>query len=74
MAQLYIARFKWTKGRYLVTKDAGGGFGGQKILNARQEKYGNHPDPQSGLYLDEMYRSFSPNDVESLKAFTPKAR
>lgn len=65
---LFIARFKNVKGRFLVSDhDCPGGYGGQKILNARQEKYGNKPDPASGLYLDEMYRVFSASEVESIK-------
>jgi hypothetical protein len=65
----YIARFKHAPGRYLVEHEGGGSYGGQKIMNRRQEKYGNHPDPATGLYLHEMYRCFSTSELISIKPF-----
>lgn len=64
--KLYIARFKHAKGRYLVTTD-GYGFQGQKIASARQERYGNKPDPVSGLYLYESHCMFGRDELVSLK-------
>lgn len=72
MPKLFIAKFKRAKGRYLVQSDsdyAVCGYEGQKILNKKQEKYGNKPDPQTGLYLDEMWRSFGCDEVTSIKPF-----
>lgn len=73
MSQLYIATFKSATGRYLVEDlaqtwaEAGRAYGGQRIADARQEKYGNHPDPVSGLYLYESYRTFSASDLKSIR-------
>ena len=88
---LYVAKFKHTKGRYLVMHECpedGCGFklspsyhahvpyhcsfGGQRILDRRQLNHGNPPDPSSGLWLDEMYRSFSGWEVESIKPHVKK--
>lgn len=70
--KLYVATFKNARGRYLVER-AGNGYEGQKIHDARQEKYGNKPDSETGLYLGEMWRWHATEDLKSLKEFTPKA-
>lgn len=64
---LYIAKFKNVPGKYLVSGDTGPGYQGQKILDARQEKFGNKPDSPSGFYLDEKSRMFSASEVESIE-------
>ena len=71
MRQYFVARFAHTRGRYLVEQEAGG-YGGQRIMDRRQEKHGNKPDPSTGLYLHEMYRWFGPNEVTHIKPFTRK--
>lgn len=71
--KLFVAKFQGTKGRYLVT-DEGGTYGGQKIRDARQEKYGNKPDEYTGLYLDENYRIFGKWEVVSIREFVPPVR
>jgi hypothetical protein len=65
----YVARFKGVKGRYAVSK-RGLYLEGQKILDRRQLKYGNHASSQ-GLFLDEMLRTFSANELVSLKPLKP---
>jgi hypothetical protein len=65
----YVARFKGVKGRYAVNK-RGLYLDGQKILDRRQLKYGNHASGQ-GLFLDEMLRTFSANELVSLKPLKP---
>lgn len=74
MSRYFIARFAHAKGRYLVEREAGGYYGGQRIHDARQARYGNRPDPATGLYLNEMYRSFSASELVSIRPFTPPAR
>lgn len=72
MPKYYVARFKGTKGRYLVAEEAPGSYGGQRILDRRQEKYGNPPDPATGLYLHEAYRSFDAREVVRIQPFVRK--
>jgi hypothetical protein len=71
MPTYYIAKFRGAKGRYLVEREGAGYYGGQRIRDRRQEKYGNPPDAATGLYLDESYRSFSGHDLVTLKPFKP---
>ena len=72
MPKYFVARFRLTKGRYLVEEEAPGCYGGQRILDRRQEKHGNPPDPATGLYLHEMYRSFMGSELVSITPFTRK--
>jgi hypothetical protein len=72
MARQFVATFKGAKGRYLVTYD-GGGYGGQRIADRRQLKHGNLPDPETGLWLYESYRSFSSYDLVTIRPFVRQA-
>jgi hypothetical protein len=66
----FIAKLKTAKGRFLLSGERGqGGFDGWKIHDARQAKYGNKPDPDTGLYLNEMHRYISESDIASIKPF-----
>ena len=66
MNPLFVATFKSAKGRYLVSFD-GTGYAGQRIADSRQLKYGNPPDSQTGLWLNEMWRTFSSSDLLTIR-------
>jgi len=68
----FIAKFSGCNGRYAVNRD-GFGYEGQRVLDKRQEKYGNKPDSQ-GLYLDEMLRWFDGAQLLSLKPIAAASR
>jgi hypothetical protein len=65
--ELFIARFTNAPGRYLVTSEGGLSYSGRRILDRRQLKHGNLPDRKTGLFLDEMGRSFSSIDLASIR-------
>jgi hypothetical protein len=71
MPERYVARFRHAPGRYLVERD-GTGFTGRRIHDRRQlTKHGNPPDPETGLWLNEMSGWYLASDLISLKPFTP---
>lgn len=70
----YIATFHGVKGRWLVEPD-GYGYSGQRIANTKQQaKYGNHPDPYTGLVLYESYRMFGARQIKTLRTFDPPGK
>jgi hypothetical protein len=64
--ELFVARFKGAPGRYLVSSDADS-YSGQRILDRRQLAHGNLPDRRTGLFLNEMTRTFSLSDLLSIR-------
>jgi hypothetical protein len=62
----YIATFKYSKWRWFVT-ETGGGYEGVRIHDARQLKYGNKPDAETGLFLGEQFGYFGHGEVKTLK-------
>jgi hypothetical protein len=68
----YIAKFRNVKGRYLVRSEGIGVYGGQRIADRRQLKYGNQPDPETGLWLYESYRVFGTDELIELRPYKRK--
>lgn len=74
----YIARFKYARGQYLVEREAYS-YGGQRIIGGpdsvkgrkQWEAYHNPPDRETGIWLNEMYRSFAANELVSIRQAPP---
>lgn len=69
MPELFVARFKYSPGRYLVERD-GAGYTGRRIADRRQRKHGNRPDATTGLFLYESQGWYLASELVSLKPFT----
>ena len=66
--ELFVARFRHSPGRYLVSPDASNlSYTGRRILDRRQLHHGNLPDRRTGLFLSEMTRSLSSFDLDSIR-------